>query len=86
MCRNYEEEFEYVWERLCMYDTCQRYHLFSTAMERAGAEGNEGERRLYEERAQESAQKLKELCKTPAYEQNRPYAELYWEEAMDGTE
>ena len=86
MCQNYEEDFEYIWERLCMYNESHRYRLFEAAMNRAEAEGRAEELRLYETRVQESGRRLERLCESHVYEENRPYAKIFLEQTRENVE
>lgn len=71
---DYEPEFEYLWERLSMYECCNRYLIFTKAKERLPAEG-------YEEKAGEYKEMLSALCENPKYAENKAYGEYYLRQA-----
>lgn len=70
----YEEEFEYIWERVSMYESCLRYRFFAAADEKGM--GNE-----YTQKANEYKAMLSDLCESPTYSQNIPYGEYFLEQA-----
>lgn len=71
---SYEEEFEYIWERVSMYECCLRYRFFAAADEKEmGSE--------YTKKAKEYEKLLSELCGSPEYSKNIPYGEYFWEQA-----
>lgn len=72
--QDYEAEFEYLWERLYMYNGSRRYIIF-----RAASEAGLGE--AYTERAEEWKEKLLSVCGSPEYEENIPYAKAFLEQA-----
>ena len=72
--KDYEEEFEYLWERVTMYSACNRYLIFEAA-DRAGL----GE--TYGKRAQEYEELLREIGGNPLYEENIPYGKAFMEKA-----
>lgn len=67
---DYEPEFEYVWERLEMYETCSRYLVFSVAAQNTGEPG-------YADMAAEYEKELIALCSHPEYAENADYGEYY---------
>ena len=72
--KDYEEEFEYLWERVTMYSACNRYLIFEAA-DRAGL----GE--TYGKKAQEYEELLRETGGDPLYEENVPYRKAFMEKA-----
>lgn len=72
----YEEEFDYAWEQLDMYELYNRYLIFSKAVE-AETDGQMKER--LEQKAQQMKSDLIELCKSSTFEKNKLYAEYYGE-------
>lgn len=70
----YEEEFEYIWERVSMYESCLRYRFFAAAEEEEMGEE-------YSKKAYECRKMLSELCENPAYSKNIPYGEYFLEQA-----
>lgn len=73
--RNYEEEFDYVWERLQMYACYNHYVMYERALER------EPENKAYAEELEQYKTRLYELCRNPEFAENDLYAEHYIEEA-----
>lgn len=71
---SFEEEFEYLWERLYMYTGSRRYMIFRAA-DKAGL----GE--AYSKKASEWEEKLLKVCYAPEYEENIPYAQAFLEQA-----
>lgn len=63
---DYEEEFEYLWERLTMYSACNRYLIFDAA---SRAELGEA----FEKKAQEYETLLRKTASSPLYEKNVSY-------------
>ncbi|MGN0401765.1 MAG: hypothetical protein ACI4HQ_05840 [Acetatifactor sp.] len=84
--QDYEQEFEYLWERLCMYETSHRYRVFSKAVEQLDREENADERQKLESMAERYGEQLRAFCKVPVYAQNLPYADYYLEQALEGQE
>lgn len=72
--RSYEDEFEYLWERLYMYDGSKRYTIFHAAS-KAGL-GEE-----YDNRAAMWKERLEEVCLQPEYEENISYGKAFLEQA-----
>lgn len=72
--KDYEEEFEYLWERVTMYSACNRYLIFEAA-DRAGL----GE--TYGKKAQEYEELLRETGGNPLHEENVPYGKAFMEKA-----
>ena len=71
---DYEEEFEYLWERLYMYNASRRYIIFQ-ASSKAGL-GEE-----YDEYAAMWEERLLKVCMQPEYEENIPYGQMFLEQA-----
>ena len=71
--RNYEKEFEYLWERLYMYTASGRYRIFNAA-----SKANLGEK--YDDKAVFWQEKLLEICKEPVYEENISYGRAFLEQ------
>lgn len=67
---DYEPEFEYVWERLEMYETCGRYLVFSIAAPKT-------ENPEYAGMAEKYEKELIALCSHPGYAENADYGEYY---------
>ena len=63
---DYEEEFEYLWERVSMYSACNRYLVFDAA-----AKAGLGEE--YKQRADEYKELLFTIGENPEYSENIPY-------------
>lgn len=72
--KDYEEEFEYLWERVTMYSACNRYLIFEAA-DRAEL----GE--AYGKKAQEYEELLRKIGENPSYEENVPYGKAFMEKA-----
>lgn len=68
--QDYEEEFEYLWERLYMYTGSRRCIIFDAARDAGLGEA-------YEQKAAEWEEKLLKVCRAPKYEENIPYAEAF---------
>ena len=71
---DYEPEFEYAWERVTMSEVFNRYMLFLSAKE-AGL-GEE-----YETLEEYYRTELLKLCQSPAYEENKLYAQDFLKRA-----
>lgn len=71
MDMDYEEEFEYLWERLMMYNACNRYLIFNAADQRGLGEA-------YGEKARDYEQLLREIAENPSYEVNVPYGKEFY--------
>ena len=67
--KNYEDEFEYAWERMEMYECSNYYLVYEKAAERLGGE--------YTGKAEEYENFLKKMCMDPDYPQNTSYAEYF---------
>ncbi len=74
--RDFEPEFEYLWERAEMYESCYRYQIFAAA-----AENMPSEEKIYAENAEKYREMLLSLCKAPDYEKNIPYGEYFLRQA-----
>lgn len=74
--QDYEEEFEYIWERAIMHECSIRYRIYVAAE----SEGLGGE---YAELAAEYEAKMKEYCGNPEYPQNEPYGQYFMELATE---
>lgn len=70
--QDYEEEFEYLWERLVMYESSLQYRIYSAADD-AGL-GEE-----YAKGADKYEAMMVEYCTNPTYKENAPYGELFME-------
>lgn len=69
--RDYEPEFEYLWERAGMYQSSFYYRIFAAAAENMPEEGS------YEAYAEKYREMLFSLCTAPDYEENIPYGEYF---------
>ena len=67
---DYEEEFEYIWERCEMYMARNRYELYRVAAENDTS---------YQEKADPWREKLYDLCNNPDYSENRQYGSYFLE-------
>lgn len=65
--QDYEPEFEYLWERVEMYECCNRYLIFA-------AEGDTKE-------AEEYKNRLLSLAKNPDYRENAAYGKYFLKRA-----
>ena len=65
---DYEEDFEYAWERCEMHMARNRYELYRGAAENDAA---------YQEKADFWLTKLKGLCSDPEYKENQMYGEYF---------
>ncbi len=71
---DYEWEFEYAWERVCMNESYTRYMIFKEA-----ADAGMGEE--YEQMQNKYKKKLTDLCENVKYEENIPYATNFMEQS-----
>lgn len=71
---SYEEEFDYLWEQVDMYDTYNQYQIYRKAAENAV---DEEHRVFYETRAEKCKETLQEICRESRFEENALYAEYY---------
>lgn len=71
---SYEEEFDYLWEQVDMYDTYNRYQIYRKAAENAV---DEERRPFYEMQAEKCKETLQEICRESRFEENVLYAEYY---------
>lgn len=71
---SYEADFEYVWERLEMYECCNRYLVYERAAQNTG----EAE---YVQAAAEYREQLLALCGNTEYPENNDYALYYLQRA-----
>ncbi len=71
---SYEEEFDYLWEQVDMYDTYNRYQIYRKAAENAV---DEERRQFYEMQAEKCKETLQEICRESRFEENVLYAEYY---------
>lgn len=71
---SYEEEFDYLWEQVDMYDTYNQYQIFVKAAETAT---DEEDKVLYMKKALECKETLQEICRESTFEENVLYAEYY---------
>lgn len=69
---SYEADFEYVWERLEMYECCNCYLMYAQAAQNT-------QDAAYEKAAEEYRQKLLLLCGDPEYTENRDHGAYYLE-------
>lgn len=67
--KDYEADFEYIWERLEMYECSNRYLVYERAAQNTGDE-------QYQLMAQTYREQLLALC-NPEYGQNADYAAFY---------
>lgn len=72
----YEEEFDYAWEQVDMYELYNRYLIYTKA---AKAETDSLMRERFAEKAQQMKSDLIKLCKESTFEKNKLYAEYYGE-------
>ena len=68
--KDYEPEFDYLWERSCMYEAANRVKVYKKAAERF-PDGR------YERQHQEAEKLLHQLCDSPTYPENQPYGDYY---------
>lgn len=72
--RDYEPEFAYLWERLMMYASYNRYVVFAAAEEREGlSEEFAGKAEYYKA-------EFMRLCQEPEYPQNEEFGVYYLEQ------
>jgi len=71
---SYEEEFDYLWEQVDMYDTYNQYQIFIKA---AGAAKEPQKQEYYLTMAEECKQTLLAICRESTFEENVLYAEYY---------
>jgi hypothetical protein len=69
--KDYEPEFEYLWERLEMHDCCYAYLIYHTAA------GRFPDNQKFAEQEQKYREKLISLCNSPCYQENAPYGEYF---------
>lgn len=75
--RDYEPEFDYLWERLQMYACRNRYRMYAAAEERESSGGEfAGKARVWR-------QELIKLCTQPEYPENEAVA-AFWLEEISG--
>lgn len=74
--RDYEPEFEHLWERAEMHQSSFYYQIFAAAAENMPDE--EGRYKAYTEKYREI---LLSLCTEPDYEENIPYGEYFLKQA-----
>lgn len=67
--KDYEEAYEYLWERCVMNQYMFRYRVYQSAVDRGLSE--------YEEQAKYYGEKLEQYCKNPTYPENAPYAKHF---------
>lgn len=72
---DYEPEFDYLWERLEMYECCNRYLVYKEAAGKTDASLEAAEY------AAKYEGMLLSLCREPEYTENLPYAEYYLRQA-----
>lgn len=70
----YEEEFDYAWEQVDMYELYNRYLIYVKAAE---IETDEEMKVRFEEKALEMKETLIELCENSTLDKNVLYAEYY---------
>lgn len=71
---SYEEEFDYLWEQVDMYDTYNQYQIFVKAAKEAE---DASDKQYYIEMAEECKQTLMDICRESEFEENVLYAEYY---------
>ncbi len=71
--RSYEDEFEYLWERLYMYNSSKRYIIFHAASEAGLGEA-------YDMHAEKWEERLMKICSQPEYEENISYGKAFLEQ------
>ncbi len=71
---SYEEEFDYLWEQVDMYDTYNQYQIYRKAAECATGEED---RMFYEKQAEKYKAVLQKICRESVFEENVLYAEYY---------
>ena len=68
--RDYEPEFEYLWERCLMNTVSLRYKIYHAAAEKgAGSE--------FDALAEEYRQMVEDYCENPVYPENEPYGDYF---------
>lgn len=70
--RDYEEEFEPLWERVTMYENCKWYRVFSAADEAGLGE-------VYTRKAEYFEKIMTEVCEDPTYPENQAYGGYFLE-------
>ena len=75
MMRNqdYEDAFEYLWERCVMNQYMFRYRVYQAAVDRGLTE--------YEEQAEHYGNLTRKYCENPVYPENIPYAKHFLKRA-----
>lgn len=68
--KSYEADFEYVWERLEMYECCNRYLVYEQAAQNTG-------KAEYAEAAAKYRDQLLSLCRNAEYPENNDYGAYY---------
>lgn len=71
---DYEPEFDYMWERLQMYASYNRYVVFSAAEEREDLAGE------FTGKAEYYKNEFIRLCANPTYPENEEFGEYYLEQ------
>lgn len=71
--QSYEEEFDYLWEQVDMYDTYNQYQIYMKAAEVSET----GKQEYYLEKAEECKRILQKICAESTFEENVLYAEYY---------